>query len=116
MARHDGRHLVVGQPGELRRDVGTAHHLQRRIGQGEDLTIVLVAIHDPEPLVEIHEHRDARHPLLQRHAGRRDTQHPVEVRPREDVGENVDLHRPPVTGKVTPIQLSSIGGTGRAAS
>ncbi len=93
MALHDRGHLVVGQAGEIRRDVGATHHLDGWIGQGEHLAIALVAIHDPEALLEIHQHRDPRHALLEGHAGRRHGDHALEVLPRQDVREDIDLHR-----------------------
>ena len=84
-------HLVVGEPREVGADVGAADNLDGRTRQREHLHVALVAVHDPEAPIDVHEHRDAGHPLLERHAGGGDGQHPLEIAARQDVGEHVDL-------------------------
>ena len=66
--------------------------LDRRVGQGQHLHVALVAVHDRQAQLDVDQHGDPRHPLLQRHAGRRHPQHPVEIPARHDVGKDVDLH------------------------
>ena len=52
---------------------------------------MIEAIHDAEALVEIDQHRDAAHPLADVLELRGHVQHAVEVRPRIDVIEDVEL-------------------------
>jgi hypothetical protein len=85
-------HAVVGEPRELGAHVRSAGDLDGRIGEGQHLHVALVAVHDPETLLDVHQDWNSGHPLLERHARRGDLQHPVEIPAGHDVGKDVDLH------------------------
>ena len=111
VALHDGRHLVVGDPRQVGARGGRGDHLDGWVGKGEDLDVALPAIHHREAQVEVHEHGDPRHALLQREPRRRHGEQPLEVLPRQDVREDVDLHRvavPVIARRASP-------GRGRAS-
>ena len=85
-------HPVVGQLGQLGAHGRAAGDLDRRVRQGQHLHVALVAVHDPQAQLDVDQDRDPRHPLLERHPGGRDLQHPVEVPAGHDVGKDIDLH------------------------
>ncbi|MGH6785091.1 MAG: hypothetical protein ACREBP_10780, partial [Sphingomicrobium sp.] len=55
------------------------------------MLVVVEAIHHPEALVEVDQHRDVAHPLADVLVVGRDLHHPVEVRFGVDVVEDIDL-------------------------
>ena len=91
MLPHELRHPVVGEARQIDAVLPLRVDLDRRRRDRQDLLIVLEAIHDAEALVEIDQHRDAAHALADVLESRRDRQHAIEIRPRVDVIEDVEL-------------------------
>ena len=93
MLRDELGHPVVREARELRRLVRARERLDRWRREGEDLDVAVVPVHDPESLLEVHQHRDLAYALLHVEIPPGDLEHPLEEPLREDVREDVDLHR-----------------------
>src|SRR3989475_1060269 len=104
---HDLRHAVVRQPGELGGLLGTSQELDGRHRQGQDLLVLGEALHHAHALVQVPQHRNV-HPALELRRERRvplgDLLHPLEVRLRKDVGENVEFQH---YSSFTPAMVES---------
>src|SRR5689334_5523287 len=92
MARADLCHAVIGDPGELGRPVGPRDKLDRRQGESEDLLVAGKLLHHPQARFEIIKDGDIK-PALDRAAIGRHLDHFVEVWARENMREDIQLHR-----------------------
>ena len=92
MPRHRCGHGIVGDSRQLRRLLGRAKRFKGRRGEAQHLHVVVEQIHHPEPLVQIDHGRDSTHAFLHIRSARGHGRHPIEVRGRKDVAEQVDLH------------------------
>ena len=97
MSRHQRRHAVVGDRGELEleRGVALAQHLERRHRQRQDLRVVGKAVDDAQPHVEIMQRGDRAHALADVAQVAGDLEHPVEERLWKEVIESIDPHTGP---------------------
>ena len=82
---------VVGQPGEVWREVRAGHVLERRRRQRKHLRVALVPIHDLEAAIDVDHDRNVLDAFDHQSRARSDLHQTVVKRPRQDVREDVDL-------------------------
>ncbi len=87
------RHAVVRQARHVGRDGRRPEGLDRRRPEAYHLRVFAELVHDPESRVEIDDRGNRPHALVDVLAVRRDLEHPVVELAREDVVEDVELHR-----------------------
>jgi hypothetical protein len=85
------RHTVVCRPGQLDGDRRAGQGFDGRRGQAQDLMVVVEAVHDPEALVEVHQHGNAANALSHVFVIGGHFEHQLVVRLRKDVVEDVDF-------------------------
>ena len=98
MLAHELRHAVVGKARHVGGHGRRSEDLDRRRTEADHLSVVVELIHDAEAGGEIDDCRDFAHALVHILAVRRDLEHPIVERLRENMIEDVEFHRGPSIG------------------